>query len=83
MRANIEEVAMVVSALMLAASIAYAWHRAKTAKPLTVEGEQAAVREQAASNAQWAGITTYDDGEDHSDPLYHVIEIARTTNATM
>jgi hypothetical protein len=83
MRANLELAAMVGGALLLAVSITIAWQRAKTAKPLTVEAEQAKAREVTASNAQWAGITIQDDGEDHSDPLYHVIEIARSTNRTL
>jgi hypothetical protein len=62
-REKIEMVAMVVSAILFAASVIYAYEKGVSEQPKagSVDREQEAVRENATETAQWQGITTQPD----------------------
>lgn len=76
----------VVSASLLAASILYAAKRFRMERPRvgqrpTIEQEQEQTRAVAAHGQHWGNLS--DDGQDHTDPLYHVADLARSVNRTM
>ena len=70
MRTTLEVGAMVFGALTLAASIPYAFHRARTAVPLTVEAEKAASAERSAATPQWQAITTQPEHIDEHEQAF-------------